>query len=109
MSKNPFINAISALGYITIVAFTMHFVSNSGQSPDKTILGPIAFLSLISLSASVMGYLFLYNPISLLIEGKKKEAVDLLLKTIGTFAVITVILFIIVFSGILGSFIPVNF
>ena len=101
MSKNPILNAIASLGYISLVASIMNFVSKMDQHPDKTILGPIAFLSLLSLSVTMMGYLFLYNPLQLYLEGKKKEAANLFLKTAAVFAVITVILLTVVFSGLI--------
>ncbi len=38
-------------------------------------------------SAASMGYLFLYQPLQLYLEGEKKKSVDLFLKTLGVFAV----------------------
>jgi hypothetical protein len=53
----------------------------------------IALISLFTLSAAVMGYLFCYQPAQLYFEGKKKDAVRLFLQTVAVFALITVILF----------------
>jgi hypothetical protein len=38
-----------------------------------------------------MGYLFFYQPVQLFIEGKKKQAVNLFIQTVGVFAVITAV------------------
>lgn len=102
MTKNPILNALAAFAYIAVVASFMSYVEKVGTAqPDKTILGPIAFISLISLSVASMGYIFFSNPIQLFLDGKKKEAVNLFVKTLITFGVITIALLFIVFSGIL--------
>lgn len=49
------------------------------------------------LSALVMGYIFCYKPIQLLVEGKKVEALNLFLKTTGLFALVTLSIFFILF------------
>lgn len=43
--------------------------------------GPVAFLLLFSLSALVCGLVVFYKPYKLFFDGKKKEAVDLVLYT----------------------------
>lgn len=93
MTEKPFINAIAASAYITVVA-TIMFNGNKLFGPKDTIVTPIAVLSLFTLSAAVMGYLFLYQPIMLFLDGKKKPAVQLFLQTIAVFAGITVLVFI---------------
>ena len=92
MSENPIINALSATLYIALVASIMF---NMEKTPDgvDSILVPIAMLSLFVLSAAVMAYVFCFNPIQLLVEGKKAEAGNLFLKTIGVFAIITLLAF----------------
>ena len=99
MTKNPFINAISATLYITFVALFM-FYGNKLFGPKDTILTPIAVLSLFTLSAAVMGYLFLYQPLMLSFEGHKKSAVNLFLQTVGVFAGITALVFVLIFLGV---------
>src|SRR5579863_2089493 len=101
MTKNPFINALCSLAYIVLVASILNFVSHTqGNKPD-TIFAPIAFLSLFTLSAALMTYFFLYQPVQLYLDGKKKEATSLFVKTILVFAAITVVIFILILSGIL--------
>ena len=101
MSKNPFINALGASGYIVLVASIMRIVSQTQANKPDTFFAPVAFLSLLTLSVVVMAYLFFYQPLQLFIEGKKKQAIDLFVKTAGIFAVITVIVSILVFSGLI--------
>ena len=92
MTQNPILNALSATLYIALVASLMF---NMEKIPDgvDSILMPIAMLSLFVLSAAVMAYVFCFKPIQLLIEGKKTEAVNLFLKTLGVFAIITILVF----------------
>jgi len=97
MTKNPIINALAALLYISIVSLMM-FYGTKDSGPD-TVVAPIAAISLFTLSAAVMGYLFCYEPIQLYFEGAKKQAIDLFLKTVGVFGGITFLLLLTVFSG----------
>lgn len=99
MTKNPFINAISASIYITAVSI---FMSNGNKlfGSKDTILTPVAVLSLFTLSAAVMGYIFLYQPFMLFLEGHKKNAVNLFLRTVAVFAGITLIIFVLLFLGV---------
>ena len=88
MSKNPFLNALAATAYITVIASIPSFASNINL-PEGGIIIPIFFLSLFVLSVALMGYFFVCQPIILLVEGKQKEAVGLFLKTMASFACIT--------------------
>ena len=100
MSKNPFINAASASAYIFLGVTIMSFVTKTLKNKPDTFFAPIVFLSLFTLSAAVMAYLFFYQPLLLLIEGKKKDAVHLFVKTVGVFAIFTGITLILLFSGL---------
>lgn len=100
MTKNPFINAFVASLYIAAVA-TFMFYGIKLLPPKDTILTPIAMLSLFTLSAAVMGYVFLYQPIMLFIDGHKKSAVNLFLQTVAVFAGITAVVLVMLFSGII--------
>ncbi|MFA5025319.1 MAG: hypothetical protein WC503_02340 [Candidatus Shapirobacteria bacterium] len=70
------------------------------NKPD-TFFTPIVFLSLLTLSVAVMAFLFFYQPLMLFIEGKKKDAVSLFVKTVGIFAAITAISLVLLFSGVI--------
>jgi hypothetical protein len=93
MTQNPFINALSASAYIgAIVLFLSNAERIFGNVEDMALI-PFGMLSLFVLSAAVMGYIFCYEPIKMFLEDKKQEGVNLFLKTVGIFAVITLLIF----------------
>ena len=100
MSKNPIINALSASTYIILVVSIMTFVTQPLRNKPDTFFAPITFLSVLTLSVVVMGFLFFYQPVQFFIEGKKKEAVNLFVKTVGIFAAITVVILTLLFFGL---------
>ena len=100
MTKNPFVNAFAGIFYIILVACVM-FYGTEHTKPVNSVIVPVAVLSLFSLSAALMGYFFLYRPVQLYLDGKKKEATSLFVQTILVFAVITAIIFSLFLSGIL--------
>jgi hypothetical protein len=90
--KKPFLYAFSAALYITIIVLIGD--QTSKLLPKETILIPMGMLSLFVLSAAVMGFLFLSEPIQLYLDKQKKEAVVFFLKTVGIFACFVVIFLI---------------
>ena len=100
MSKNPIINALSASAYIILVVAVMTFVTQPLRNKPDTFFTPITILFVLTLSVAVMAYLFFYQPLLLFIEGKKKEAVNLFVKTVGIFAAITAVILILLLSGL---------
>lgn len=98
MTKNPTLNALSATAYIVLVVSIMNLIMKTQGSKPDPAFAPVIFLSLLTMSVAVMGYLFFYQPLQLLIDGKKKEAVNLFVRTIGVFALITLIGSILLFS-----------
>lgn len=97
MSNNPLYNAAAALAYIVAIASFLFYMPKAENSPD-TILVPVAMLSLFVLSASVMGYLFLYEPLLQIFEGRKQAGAALFLKTVGIFALLTVSSLVLLFA-----------
>ena len=91
MTKNPLLNALSASVYIASVAIIMYYGPQLA-GPVDSVLGPIALLSLFVLSAAVMGYLFLSQPVQMFLGGQKQEAINLFLRTVAIFACITLLL-----------------
>ena len=102
MTKNPIINSLLATGYISLVAFVMDYVSSQPQKGPESFLAPVAFISMFTLSAAMMGLIFGYMPFKLYFDGKKKEAISLLFKTIVTFGITTLILLTLIFTGVIG-------
>ena len=101
MSKNPIINALGASAYIGLVVTIINFISQTQRHKPDTAFAPLVFLSLLTLSVTVMAYLFFYQPFQLFIDGKKKEAVRLFAQTVGVFAIFTAIVLILLFSGLI--------
>ena len=85
-------NSVLAAAYIALVACLI-FYGQGFVGPGDSVIMPIAMLSLFTLSAAVMGYLFLYQPAELYFSNNKKSAVTLFLQTVGFFAVITALIF----------------
>lgn len=100
MTKYPLINGLAASGYIFLIAVFLRFATKLASRPDN-ILAPMAAISLFTLSAAVMSYIFGYTPFQLYFDGKKKQAVKLFLQTTAVFGVITVTLIVILFGGII--------
>lgn len=102
MSKNPFLNAFAAIFYIIFIALFMTFGTKFAR-PEDTIIAPIAAISLFTLSAAIMGYLFLYSPFILFMDGKKKEAINLFLKTVAVFGAFTFIILVLLFTNVFSK------
>jgi hypothetical protein len=92
MTKDYFLNALAATAYITLVASVLFYGTQMIPSSVDGIIVPIAFLSLFVLSAALMVYFFLYQPVRLLFEHKPAEATRLFLMTILAFACVTGVL-----------------
>ncbi|MDB5245028.1 MAG: hypothetical protein JWN90_133 [Parcubacteria group bacterium] len=90
MKWNPFINALAAVAYIGAVALFMHFIQSIRHDTPDTLLDSLGFISLFVCSAAIMAFLFFYQPLVRLVEGKKAEAISYFLKTLGIFGAITV-------------------
>jgi len=99
MTKNPFLNAISATLYIALIGLFMFYGTELFPQKD-TLLTPIAMISLFTLSAAVMGYIFLSQPLMLFLDGHQKHAVKLFLQTVAAFAAITILVFVLIFLGV---------
>ncbi len=100
MSKNPILNALAAEVYIVSLVLFMNFGIKMIAQQEDTLVIPIAMLSLFTLSTAVMGYLFCSQPIMLFLDGKKKQAFKLFLQTVGVFGGITLVILVLMFSGI---------
>lgn len=71
-----------------------------GAGPAEHMVGilmPITVLSVFVLSAAVMGYVFLYQPILLFLAGEQKSGVTLFLHTVASFACIVAVLMVTMF------------
>ncbi|MEZ4180398.1 MAG: hypothetical protein R3B41_02720 [Candidatus Doudnabacteria bacterium] len=91
--KNPYLNSVFAEVYIILVAITIQHVGKP-DTPDN-FFTPIAALSLFVLSAAVMGFLFIAPALQLYLEGQKNQAVTFFMKTVSSFAIFTIIIWLI--------------
>lgn len=89
MTKNPFINALGAAGYIGLLVTLFSFAQNVSDN-ELGLMAPMIALSVFVTSAAVMGYLFLYQPGLLILEGKKAEGAKLFLLTLLSFVLIII-------------------
>ncbi len=93
MKPGPLSHALLAEGYIAVIATFMYYVPKTFLEDVNVALVPMFMLSLLVFSVSLMGYLFFYIPVTLLLEGKRKEAVHEFMRTILYFGVLTATVF----------------
>lgn len=89
------------IAYISFVAWLMTSLSGWIDVPKQTLIGPVIFLTLFVLSATVVGSLVLGYPIWLYFENKKKDAVRLFL-----YNVIFLFLMLILLVSLAALYIP---
>lgn len=94
MNKKSLYNAILAAGYITLVVSLMNWISEIPHKPEDNVFMPITMLALLVLSVAVMAFLFFYQPVLLLLDGKRPEAVKLFLGTLALFAGLVIVFFV---------------
>ncbi len=88
--KNPYVSAVLAEAYIVLLS-TLGHIFATPNTPDK-FFTPMLALSIFVVSAAIMGHLFLAEPFRLYLDGQKPQATKYFGKTLGTFAVMTLIL-----------------
>lgn len=91
MTKNPILNALAAALYIAAISLFMAWGTHNAP-PEDTIFAPMAVISLFTLSAAVMAYLFAYQPFVLYFDNHQKSAVKLFLQTVGVFGMFTLLM-----------------
>ncbi len=98
LSNNYIIRPLlHALGVMAYTALASTILTNGGAlfGDKPNIWGPITFLMFFVLSATITGLLVLGKPVTLFLEGQKKEAVTFLSATIAWLAIIISIILII--------------
>ncbi len=99
ITKYAVINAALTTLYITLISSFIFYVPRALHLNDKpdSVFAPIIMLSLLVFSASVVGLLIFGKPIMWYLDGKKTEALKLLIFTLLTFFILTVSLAISLF------------
>ena len=91
-------SAINSLGVVVYVAVVSWLMINGdkifGSMQGNNLFGPMLFLMLFVVSATIVGLLVLGRPAYLFLNGDKKQAVTLLLYTVGWLFAITVLGFL---------------
>jgi len=90
--QRSFLNALGTVAYVSLVTMVMANGERIFNSISKT-LGPIAFLTLFVLSASVTGGLVLGKPVLMYVNGQKSDAVKLFIFTLSWLAAALIVLF----------------
>ncbi|MBI4116233.1 hypothetical protein HY449_00645 [Candidatus Pacearchaeota archaeon] len=99
--KYAFIDAFWTSAYVIIVALLPYFLGQSALKDVKSIIIPIAMLMLLVFSVALVGSLIFGRPVIWYVDGKKKDAVSLLVCTLGILFIITLTVFLIltIFAG----------
>lgn len=96
ITKYALINALLTTLYVSLVATFLFYASKIFGKAEDFALIPIAMLMLFVLSATICGILVFGKPVMWYLDGKKKEAVSLLIGTVA-FLLIAVLL---AFTGV---------
>lgn len=92
------LGALGVFAYISLLVAGMASADSIfGNKPEliAPYIIPVFMLMLFVISATVTGLLVLYKPITLYLEGMKKEAFTLLLSTVG---------WLVLFLAIVGAY-----
>ena len=92
--KYAAMNSLGTAAYIVFVVSLIFFFGSRFPEDGKTVFAPIAMLMLFVFSAAFTSALVFGRPVIWYIDGKKKDAVKLLVYTLGIFLAITLITFI---------------
>jgi hypothetical protein len=94
MKNLKFISLLNALATVAYIAFVALVMKNGEMifGNMSNFLGPIAFLMLFVLSATITSSLVLGGPILMYLDNRKSEAVKLFIYTVSWFFLIMVIM-----------------
>ena len=92
--RHAFVNALGTAVYIIIIASFLYLGSNGLFGENESIFIPITMLMLLVFSAALTGWLIFGRPVMWYLDGKKKEAMSLLIYTLGIFFIITAVVLI---------------
>ena len=101
--KYAVINSLGTAAYIVLVVSLIFSLGNKFSGGDETIFIPIAMLMLLVFSVALVGSLIFGRPIIWYLNGKKKDAVLLLVYTLGIFLAITLIAFLLLILMMSGN------
>lgn len=88
--KESFVRAAAAFGYIFGIASLLQAGPPFEGVPEVYV--GVIMISLFTLSAAVMGYLFFWKPVEFFLSGERKKALDTFLGTLGYFVLLVLLL-----------------
>lgn len=80
--------------YIVVLVGSAIMAPRLLGGPEESILYPMLGLAVLVLSAATMAYLFFYQPVVFLLDGKREQALGHFFRTMITFAVATAALMV---------------
>lgn len=88
-------NALGTVVYVTLVATFMQNGEKIFGKVEDNFFGPVVFLLLFVLSATITASLVLGKPLLMYLNGQKNEAVRLFFYTVGWLVLATLILLLV--------------
>jgi hypothetical protein len=89
--QRSLLNALGTIAYVSVVATVMQNGEKIFGNMNQTT-GPIAFLTLFVLSASVTGGLVLGKPVLMYLNNQKSDAIRMFIYTLSWLALAVIIL-----------------
>jgi hypothetical protein len=89
--KHALVNSLGTAVYIIVIASFLYLGGQGVFGQNASVFIPIAMLMVFVFSAAFTGFLMFGRPIMWYLDGKKKEALSLLVYTLGFFLFITLI------------------
>lgn len=89
--KTALKNALATAGYVVAVGTFLFFGATIKIGRSNSFLLPITILMLLVFSAAFTGFLIFGKPAQMYVDGKKKEALELLTQTLIFFFCITAV------------------
>ena len=98
ITKAALIHAVATAAYVALVGSFLFYGGKSGFGRSDTALIPVALLMLLVLSVAMVGVLLFGRPVLWCLDGRRKDVLALLVRTLVFFFALTVIAFAVLFS-----------
>lgn len=98
--RKPFLHALGAAGYIVTIVIVINVITRVLKDGQESILIPMTMLGLFVFSAAVMGYFFLSEPLVLLTENRRSDAILFFGRTVAVFACFLAVFITVLLLGV---------
>ncbi len=92
--KTALFNSLSTAVYVALVGSFFYLAGQKKFGDGHTVFIPIFLLMLLVFSVALTGALIFGRPVLWYLEGKKQDALSLLVYTLGSFFIITLLAFL---------------